>query len=86
MGLRLGYQKPHGFDLASHALPGEDGYFMNLRPRPTREYPLRAIVRTPCASFVGTTPEDARAWLDHPGDMPNLAAHYIEWAEQEMNR
>lgn len=86
MGLRLGFQHPSPFDLANSAGPGEDGYFMRLRPKPTPEHPLRAIVRTPCASFVGRTPDEARAWLNHPGELSVLAAHYIEWAEQEQSR
>lgn len=75
-----GWQAPTGFALANSAGPGEDGYYMRLRPKPTDEYPLRAIIRTPCASLVCTTPDEARAWLNHPGDHPAMAAHYIEWA------
>ena len=86
MGLRLGFQHPSPLERANSAGPGEAGYFMNLRPRPTAEYPLRAIVRTPCSAFVGTTPDEARAWLNHGGLIAESAALYIDWAEQEMGR
>lgn len=47
-----GWQIPSGLELARAAGPGEDGYYMNLRPRPTEEHPLRASVATPCAFSV----------------------------------
>lgn len=76
-----GWQIPSGFALADPAGPGEAGYYMHLTPKPTPEHPTRAVVRTPCSPFVGTTPDEARAWLNHPGDHPAMARHYIEWAE-----
>ena len=58
---------------------GEPGWFIRVIPMPSRG-PLSAKVVTPCAHGVWDDPEDAKRWLHHPGDIPHLAAAYIEWA------
>jgi len=76
-----GWLIPSGLELARAAGPGDDGYYMNLRPRPTEEHPLRASVATPCAFSVWNTPGEARTYLSHPGEIPAMAIQYIEWSE-----
>lgn len=81
-----GWQIPSGHALAQQFEPGDEGYWMHLRPRPTDECPLRASVATSCAFSVWNTPGEARDYLNHPGEIPAMARHYIEWAERKRGQ
>lgn len=63
--------------------PGEPGWYMNVRPRPTIEHPLRASVAYPTGRATFDSPDDARLYLDHPGHVPLAAQIYLaHWGEE----
>lgn len=74
------HHKEPVYNTAAH---GELGWYVRVHPRP-QHGPLAALVTSPCAHGYWESPERAARWLDHPGDIPHLAAAYIEWASQRV--
>lgn len=62
------------------ATPGQEGFYINVKPRPTDEYPQRARVSTPTAWATFNSPDHARVWADHPGSFPLMVTEYLKWA------
>ena len=79
-GAPLGFSSgPTPFERISTASFGEPGWYCRFHPTPTAGSPLRASLRTPCAYATFHSPENAREFLDHPGDIPELARRYLAW-------
>jgi len=79
-GAPLGFSSgPSPFEMANTAGFGEPGWYCRFRPIPTVEFPFKARFRTPVASAVFDSPEDARAFTEHPGDIKELARRYLAW-------
>lgn len=64
------------------ATPGEPGYFVNIYPTPTEQYPLAARVCTPTGGISFFTPEEATDWLDTPHR--HMAETYIKWTKEQQ--
>ncbi|WP_148059094.1 hypothetical protein [Rathayibacter sp. PhB127] len=64
---------------------GEPGWYCRFRHTPTPGYPLKGRFRTPCASATFATVEDARLYVDHPGDIAELARRFIAWATEGVD-
>lgn len=73
------------FEQANTAGHGEPGWYCRFRPMPTPGYPLRARLTSPCAHSTFDSPEDARDYLDHPGDTKEHARRYLAWAENGID-
>jgi hypothetical protein len=54
---------------------------VTVKPIPTAEHPLRALLRTSdgCARAVFNDPEHAALWADHPGHAPAMVDAYRQW-------
>jgi len=57
---------------------GEPGHYLQMRLRPSDEYPLRAIVSFPNGRAAFNSPEEAMQFLEHPGDVKHAARHYLD--------
>jgi len=60
---------------------GEPGHFFRIRAIPTWACPDRARVTFPCGHATFDSADDARVYLDHPGDTPHAARAYLAWLE-----
>lgn len=72
------YQKQPFERISAPADPGEPGWYMTVKPKPTIEQPLRARVSYPSGWATFDSPDDARIFLDHPGHVPLAARTYLE--------
>lgn len=52
---------------------GEPGHYFS-----SRETSGGTLVRFPCGRALFTSPEEARAFLGHPGDIGHAARYYLE--------
>jgi len=57
---------------------GEPDHYLRMRPKPTDDKPLRAIVNFPNGRAVFDSPEDALLYLNHPGDVKHAARFYLD--------
>lgn len=57
-----------------------------ILPRPTDQYPERAIVSTITARAVFYTPQHARRYTQHPGSLPHLADQYLLWRDGQRGQ
>lgn len=57
--------------------PGEEGYYVKVRPLPTSEHPKRAKVSTPCGHGVFYDADDAQEFMETPHR--EMAEAYMEW-------
>lgn len=64
---------------------GEPGWYCRFRPTPTLEFPFRARLKTPCATARFDSAEDARLYVDHPGEIALLASRYLRWVEDGID-
>lgn len=80
-GAPLGFSSgPSPLERVISARFGEPDWYCRLRPCPTAEFPLRAVLITPCAIARFNNPDQAHLYLDHPGEIPELARRYVAWA------
>lgn len=77
------YQKQPLERIPTPAEPGEPGWCMNVKPKPTIEKPLRARVSYPSGWATFDSPEAARKYLNHPGHVPLAARTYLEHYGEE---
>lgn len=61
---------------------GQPGFYFRIKPRPRAEHPDRATVFFPCGWATFNSIEDASLYLEHPGDVPHAARHYIEHSRE----
>ena len=57
--------------------PGEEGYYIKIRPLPTLEHPKRAKVSTPTGHGIFHDFGDAQQFMDTPHR--GMAGVYMEW-------
>jgi len=76
------HHKEPSFNTAAY---GEPGWFIRIRRMPTDAHPLRAVVTTPCMHAAFNTPNEARDFLDHPGDVWQAAQFYLAETKEQAN-
>lgn len=65
------------------AIPGEPGFYVHIKSRPTSTHPHRARVSTPTAFAIWNDAEEAKRWADHPGTFPVMVRAYLDWLEPD---
>lgn len=57
---------------------GQEGHYLTLRLKPTKQFPVRAVVSFPCGRAVLNSPGHAVEFLNHPGDVKHAARYYLD--------
>ena len=60
--------------------PGEEGYYIKIRPLPTLEHPKRAKVSTPTGHGIFHNFDDAQQFMDTLHR--DMAETYMEWLSE----
>ena len=60
--------------------PGEEGYYIKIRPLPAPEHPNRAKVSTPCGHGIFYDVNDAQGFAGTPHW--DMAEVYMEWLHE----
>lgn len=82
----IGFSRKSPFELAVVAnKPDEPGWYMEVHPKPTINSPLRARVNFPTGWATFNNPQDARMYLNHPGNVPLAARTYLEHYGEELD-
>lgn len=85
-GAPLGFSSgPSPFERIVSARYGEPGWYCRFRHIPRPGLPLRARLLHPNGWATFESPDDAKKYLDHPGETPEMARRYLAWVEDGTN-